>query len=152
MKELDKFCEVSVKYSTKVRPSDRQKIMKSADCFKILKPFYEQLGSIEHREVFSIILLDRGKKVLGIVKVAEGSATACLVDIQYILRCAILTNSQALILCHNHPSGETIPSEVDKKITIKIAEATKLLEISVVDHLIIGVEENYYSFADEGLI
>jgi len=152
MKELDSFCEVSVKYSAKVKPSDRQKITKSNDSINVLKAFYEKLGSIEHREVFTIILLDRGNKILGIVKVAEGSATACVVDVQYILRCAILTNSQALILCHNHPSGEMRPSELDKKVTNRIIEAAKLLDITILDHLIIGVEDNYYSFADEGLI
>lgn len=151
MKALNQVCEVTAKYSTKIKASDRAKIRNSNDSFNIFKEFYKNF-EIEQKETSSVLLLTNSNSVLGVVKVAEGNATACVMDVQYILRCAILTNAQAIILCHNHPSGELKPSDADKQITLRISEASKLLNIRTLDHLIINEEGCFYSFADNWLI
>ena len=63
-----------------------------------------------------------------------------------------MTNAQWLIICHNHPSGNIQPSESDKQITQKIKEAAGLLDVQLMDHLIIASNDDYFSFADIGLL
>jgi DNA repair protein RadC len=148
--DLSGVAEVSVNYRTKVKPSDRECLRSSQDSHKILRMFYEQLGMIEQKEIFSVLLIDKANKVLGFLKVSEGSAVATVVDVQYILRAAILSGASQLIICHNHPSGNMKPSQADLDITTKLKQACTLLEIKLLDHIILSPEENeYYSFADE---
>lgn len=112
--------------------------------------FYNEFGMIEQKEIFSVLLIDKANKVLGFLKVSEGSAVATVVDVQYILRAAILSGASQLIICHNHPSGNLRPSEVDLSITTKLKQACTLLELKLLDHIILSPEnEQYYSFADE---
>jgi DNA repair protein RadC len=147
--EIAQICEISAKYSTKIKPSERAKITSSKDGERILRTWYESTGMIEQKEIFCAMLLNRVNKVLGIVKVSEGSATATIVDVQYILRLALLTGAQTLVLCHNHPSGNCKPSQEDLTMTKKVKEAAKLMDIHLLDHVILTTE-SYYSFADEG--
>jgi DNA repair protein RadC len=65
---------------------------------------------------------------------------------------ALKTNAQAIIICHNHPSGNDKPSESDTKITKKIKDAASLLDLQLMDHLIITPKEGYYSFSDNGIL
>lgn len=146
---IAQICEVKAVYSTKVKSKYRQKITKSEASVEILRPFY--LETIEQREILSALLLDRSNKVLGWIKISEGSAVGTVADIQYLCRCAILTNAQAVILCHNHPSGQPNPSDADNQCTQKTKLALKLLDITLLDHVII-TEDSYYSFADCGEI
>ncbi|MBT7463546.1 MAG: JAB domain-containing protein, partial [Bacteroidetes bacterium] len=74
-----------------------------------------------------------------------------ITDIRLIFQTALKASSVAIILAHNHPSGNLNPSEADKKITQKIKQAGELLDISVLDHIILS-EESYFSFADENLL
>jgi DNA repair protein RadC len=114
--------------------------------------WYEESGMYEQREVFSVVLMTRLHQVLGIVKCGEGNATSCIVDKQYIARLAILANAQAVILCHNHPSGNTEPSDVDIRITKDIKEALKLLDITILDHVILTQDNGYTSLAAQDLM
>ena len=149
--EIAQICEISAKYSTKIKTSERVKIATSQDGERILRTWYEATGMIEQKEIFCAMLLNRANKVLGIVKVSEGSMTATVVDVQYILRLALLTQAQTLVLCHNHPSGNCKPSNEDISMTKKVKEAAKLMDIHLLDHVILTVE-TYYSFADEGVL
>ena len=74
------------------------------------------------------------------------------VDIRLILSVALKVAATGIILAHNHPSGNLQPSSADKDLTIKIIYACKYFDISVFDHLIIGPDRKYYSFADEGVL
>ena len=74
-----------------------------------------------------------------------------MVDIRIVLGIALKCCACGIILAHNHPSGEINPSRQDEEITKRLREAGKLMEINVLDHLII-TSENYYSFADQGLL
>jgi len=148
--DISHISEVSVMYKTKVKPSDRECLRSSHDSHNVLRMFYNELGMIEQKEIFSVLLIDKGNKVLGFLKVSEGSAVATVVDVQYILRASILSGASQLIICHNHPSGNMKPSQADLDITTKLKQACILLEIKLLDHIILSPEENeYYSFADE---
>ena len=103
------------------------------------------------REVFAVLFLNRANKVNHFEIVSEGGITGTVADPRIILRKALEEDAVNIILCHNHPSGSLRPSRADEELTRKIKEAARLLDISVIDHLIVS-ENGYYSFADEGLL
>lgn len=106
---------------------------------------------IEMLEEVKVIFLNRNNIVIGVYNLAKGGISACTVDIRIILAVALKSLSTSIILVHNHPSGNLQPSQSDKEITQNLKEACKMVQIALVDHLII-TKENYYSFADEGLL
>jgi len=126
---------------------EKKIISSSRDAFEIL----QKDTSDKPYEEFWILLLNRGNKVLGKACVGEGGMSGTVVDPKKIFKIAIENNAAGIILCHNHPSGSLKPSDSDIKLTRKIKEAGLNLDISVLDHIIIG-EEKYYSFADEGML
>ncbi len=123
------------------------KITSSKDIYKIMHP---TLGDLNHEE-FWILHLSRSNKIIKKFKLSQGGITGTVIDVKIILKEAILNYTSAIILVHNHPSGNTKPSQVDINITNKIKDASKLFDISTLDHLII-TSNGYYSFADEGII
>jgi DNA repair protein RadC len=142
--------EVSLTYVTKVKPSDRLTVKCSGDAHKIFFDSWDQ-NTIEHKETFKMLLLNRANKVLGITTISEGGLSGTVMDVRMIFQYAIKGNASGIILAHNHPSGNVNPSESDQKITNKIKEAGNLLDIQLLDHIILTSErEIYRSFADEG--
>lgn len=103
------------------------------------------------KEEAVVLFLNRGNRVLGGYKVSSGGITGTIVDIRIILAIALKCLASGIILAHTHPSGELNPSRADKELTLKLKEAAKLMDISLLDHLIISLVA-YYSFADEGMI
>lgn len=142
-----KAYEISVKYHTKNKP--KKSIACSNDIYKTIKTWFDDC--MEHRERFIAVSLNRGNKIIGIQNVGEGGTSSCIVDKKIVAQGAILSNASAVILAHNHPSGQLKPSENDKKITNEIKEGLKLFGIQVLDHLIV-TEDSFYSFADEGIL
>ena len=140
------IAEISISYSTKVKARDRVQITRSGAAFEILK---ECFPSLEHREYFYMMLLDRGNKVLGVHQVSAGGVTGTVVDPKIVFQVALKSNACSIILAHNHPSGGIQPSEADITLTRKLKNAGEFLDITVIDHLIV-TEDIYYSFADEG--
>jgi DNA repair protein RadC len=112
--------------------------------------FQSVLGDLNHEE-FWILLLDRGNKIMDSFRVSEGGISGTVIDVRKILKVAIEKQASSIILCHNHPSGTLQASDADLKITRKITDASKIMDISVLDHVIIG-NDKYYSFADEGIL
>jgi DNA repair protein RadC len=102
-------------------------------------------------EVFAVIFLNRANKINHFEIISEGGITGTVADPRVILRKALEQDAVNIILCHNHPSGSLRPSRADEQLTIKIKEASRFLDITVLDHIIVS-EEGYYSFADEGLL
>jgi DNA repair protein RadC len=96
--------------------------------------------------------MTRANQVLGIVNCGEGASNQVVVDKQYIARLAILSNAQAVVLCHNHPSGNIKPSDADIRITKEIKEGLKLFDIALLDHLILTQDNGFTSFAADGII
>jgi DNA repair protein RadC len=105
------------------------------------------LLAAEKKERFYAILLDSKNRVLGNLRISEGSLGASLVHPREAFRPAIRESAAAVIFLHNHPSGDPLPSAEDRQITGRLREAGELLGIPMLDHVIVGGEE-YYSFAD----
>jgi DNA repair protein RadC len=103
------------------------------------------------REQFVVLFLDSHSVVIGINTVSVGTLTESLVHSREVFKGAILANAASIIVAHNHPSGETRPSEADIAVTSKLKEAGRILGIPLEDHVIIG-EESFSSFRQEGLM
>ena len=140
------IAEVAISYSTNVKPGDRVKITSSLAAFEV---FAAGWPSYEHREYFYIILMNRANKVLGISQISVGGISGTVVDPKLVFQAALKANASSIILGHNHPSGELIPSDADNALTRKLADVGTLLDLPVLDHLIMN-GETYYSYKDEG--
>ncbi len=127
--------------------NNRGKITGSRDVADYFQP---KLGDLNYEE-FWILLLDRGNKIKDSFRISEGGTSGTVIDVKKILKIAIEKQVSSIILCHNHPSGTLQASDADVKITRKIVDAGKLMDITVLDHIIIG-NDKYYSFADEGML
>ena len=112
--------------------------------------FYAHLSDLNH-EQFWIMLLNNANKVIRLEKIGVGGMTGTTADPKKIFKSALENNATSVMLCHNHPSGNVIPSNADKQITNNLVKAGQFLEIKILDHIIIG-NDNYFSFADEGLL
>jgi len=107
-----------------------------------------QLAHLE-REVFQVIFLDNRHRVLDAQTMFQGTINSVEVHPREVVKEALRHNAAAIILAHNHPSGVAKPSEADKKITQQIQKASRLFDISVLDHFVIGRGE-FFSFAQHG--
>lgn len=141
--------EITVKYDRKIKNTEREKVTSSQKAFEILAPFYEDL--IDYKELSYMILLSRSNRVLGVHKLSEGGKCGTIIDVRIVFQVSLLAGACAIILSHNHPSGELRASDNDNSITKRMKEAGKLLEIEVLDHVIL-TSEGYYSYADNGKI
>lgn len=128
-------------------PIKRAQITSSESAAALLIPLMQDLT----HEKFCVIYLNQSNKVIFQEFVSSGGVTATIVDIRMILRSAIQHLATAIILGHNHPSGNLNPSNADKDLTKKIKEAAILMDIKVLDHIIVA-EQHYFSFADEGIL
>ncbi len=122
-------------------------ISSSKEIFVYMQP---KIGDLQHEE-FWVIYLNHKHAILGARMISSGSVTNTLVDTKIIASHAISFMATGIILCHNHPSGNCRPSQEDKKITLKVIEAMKLLDCELIDHVIVS-GNNYYSFIDDGLL
>ena len=142
------IAEVRLIYSSKVSASDRPQIRCSEDAMKLFKETWD-METIEFYEECKLMLLNRANKVLGIAQISQGGISGTITDVRIILQYALKANASGIILCHNHPSGNTEPSESDMRITNKLKEAALVHDINLLDHLIIN-NDGYYSMADMG--
>ena len=117
----------------------------SKDAYELLKP---DLSYLPHEE-FWIIHLNSSNFVLKKQKIGQGGMTGTVADPRIAFKSAMEHSAAAIVLAHNHPSGNTNPSKVDMELTSKFMECGKILDIRVSDHLII-TDNGYYSFADDG--
>lgn len=103
-------------------------------------------------ESFFVMLLSNNNKLIRIVPISHGGINETLVDRKIVFKAALENNAVKIILTHNHPSGDMKPSQADINTTRTIVEAGKIMSIQVLDHLIIGEDDRYYSFLDNGMI
>jgi len=113
--------------------------------------YYYLVSQLTHleREVFQVIFLDNRHRVLDAQTMFQGTINSVEVHPREVVKEALRHNAAAIILAHNHPSGVAKPSEADKKITQQIQKASRLFDISVLDHFVIGRGE-FFSFAQHG--
>lgn len=126
---------------------EKKKISGSKDVFEFFQPV---LADLPYEE-FWILLLNRSNKIIEKFKISQGGISGTVIDVRMILKNAIEKLASSIILCHNHPSGNLQPSEADKKITTKLKDAARIMDMQVLDHLII-TDSSFYSFADEGIL
>ena len=119
-----------------------QKIGTPFSLYKILRTLLEE----EDRENFLVISLDTKNHINGINVISTGTLNSSLVHPREVFKMAILNNSNSIIIAHNHPSGDTEPSNEDIKVTDRLVECGKILGIEVLDHIIVG--DGYYSFKE----
>lgn len=122
-------------------------IKSSLDSFHILRPYFQSLK----QEEFYILLLNKALKPLKVERISIGKTDATLVDVKIIAKLAIENLASAIIIAHNHPSGNLKSSSADDRLTHSVKSALALIEVQLVDHLII-FEDLYISYADEGKI
>jgi DNA repair protein RadC len=96
--------------------------------------------------------LNNANEIIGIHKLSKGGITATIIDIRILLATALKCLATGIIVSHNHPSGNLVPSKLDKDLTEKLKAACKLLDINLLDHVIIVPDNAYFSFVDEGLL
>ncbi|MFD1818292.1 DNA replication and repair protein RadC [Pseudarcicella hirudinis] len=129
-----------------ISPGERFKVTSSEDAYKILRP---GMADLSHEE-FWIILLNRANQVIKCERISSGGVSGTIADPKIIFKIAMENLASSIILSHNHPSGNIVPSEADKALTRKLKDAGDLLDIPVLDHIIF-TDEKYFSFADEGI-
>ncbi|MDM1036025.1 JAB domain-containing protein [Myroides odoratimimus] len=142
--------EIELIYKSKVKASERPKIESSYSAFEVALKAWDE-NKIELLEQFKVLMLSNNNRVLGVLEISSGGITGTIVDLRLIFAALLKTKATAFILVHNHPSGKLQPSDADRQITQKIKQASNILDIALLDHLII-TPESYYSFADEGVL
>jgi DNA repair protein RadC len=104
------------------------------------------------REIFQAVLLDASHAVLEIETLSEGTLTSNTVYPRELIKLALDRHAAALVIAHNHPSGNLAPSAEDLNLTRHLYRACRLVNINLLDHLIVGADADYFSFADQGLM
>jgi len=113
--------------------------------------YFIKTDTLDHKEYFWVLLLNRANRLLAISEIGKGSAVGVVVNHKEIFQLILRTNATAFIVAHNHPSGQLKISKEDKKITEKIIQMSNILDINFIDHIILTTE-SYYSFANNKLI
>ncbi len=122
-------------------------VKSSANAYTYINHIFKDLN----HEEFHILLLSRSNKIKNSVLISKGGLSGTVADGKLIFKKALEESASAIILCHNHPSGNLKPSQADLKLTKKLKEFGTLIDLPILDHLIF-TDNNYFSFADEGLI
>ncbi|MCC6185782.1 MAG: DNA repair protein RadC [Chitinophagaceae bacterium] len=126
---------------------DRQKITSANDAAELLLPLLQD----HTHELFCVLYLNNAQLLIKHEFISSGGLTATVADIRMILRNALLLQAAKIIVAHNHPSGNKTPSEADKKLTLKLRDAARQMDIELIDHIIVAGAA-YTSFANEGLL
>jgi DNA repair protein RadC len=135
----------------RLRSDKKIHIQSSADIFQIIQPVLRRCSKIDReREHLWLLCLDALQTVCHLELVGLGTRRTVLIDPVEIFHLAILKEATSIVLIHNHPTGNLKPSRADKTATEKLVEASRFLNIPLLDHLIIS-EKEFFSFLDEGV-
>ena len=126
-------------------PVQRPAIRASKDAYLLFHPL---LCDLPHEELW-IALTNRSSQVIEKVKISQGGTNETSADLRIILKASINALSAGIIVCHNHPSGNTRPSRQDDQLTQRLRDAARLIEIKLLDHIVLA-DGNYYSYSDDG--
>jgi len=148
-KELMQVAEITISYKPAV--AHKPIILSSLDAYNEVKAFFDN-DTIALQEQFVVMYLNKNNRVIGVYKLSQGGITGTVADTRLILGTALKAAATGIILAHNHPSNNLRPSKQDEGITQKIKQSAAIMEITLLDHLIIGTDGSHLSMADEGLI
>ena len=126
---------------------ERPIITSSVDIYELFHPLMADLPT----EEFWVLLLNRSNRVIGKERISSGGIDQTTADVRTILREALLARATQIVVVHNHPSGNTRPSQEDRRITERIKEAGRVMSIHLTDHVIV-CDGAYFSFNDQGLL
>lgn len=137
----------------KEESNKKRRIKKPVDIIEFVSEYYGPYLRDAKKEFFNVIFLDIKNKIIDTIELSKGSINSSIVDPKEIIREATIRNSSSIVLVHNHPSGDTEPSQDDINITNKVKDACQIVGIRVLDHIIIGKDKNnYISFVKKGLL
>jgi DNA repair protein RadC len=122
----------------------------SNDAERIARSIYQRLDA--DKEHFLLLTLNNKNRVNGFKVVSTGSLTASIVHPREVWRAALHLCAAAVIFVHNHPSGDPTPSQEDQEITRRLKETADVLGIRVLDHVVLGENDRFFSFSDKGLL
>jgi DNA repair protein RadC len=130
-------------------PPSAKRVQNPKDVFERMKPYAER----EVVEVFWVLCLDSQHRVIGNAPhaISRGILNSSLVHPREVFVHAIVARAAAIVLCHNHPSGDPAPSKDDEEVTKQLIEAGQVLDLPVLDHIIVG-RDRYTSFMEAGLL
>ena len=139
-------CELGKRRSAE-RIEERPKIISSRDIYQW---FHPKMCDLPIEESW-VMLLNNASRVIDTRRISIGGIASTVVDVRLVIREALLSRATAIVFCHNHPSGSTLPSREDDLLTKRLIDACNLMDVRFLDHLII-TDGSYYSYADEGKI
>lgn len=140
--------EITVSYNAGIKWTERPQLKSSEKAVEYFRQIWDE-NTLDLREETKVIYLNRSIRVVGHYHLASGSLTGCVFDIRLIAAIALKCMAAGVMVCHNHPSGDTQPSPADNEVTEKLKNALRLFDIKLFDHFIL-TKEGYYSFADDG--
>lgn len=123
---------------------EQKKIMSSADAYE----YFARLHDLPLEECH-VLLLRQNHSIIGSALVSKGGIAGTAVDVREVLRHALLQRATAILLCHNHPSGNAMPGREDDRLTRHMAEAARAVDIQLLDHIIV-TNGQYYSYSEQG--
>lgn len=124
-------------------------IKSSKDAYNVISQYYGD--DIDVFESFFLLLLNTSNNTIGYAKISQGGIAGTIVDVKIIAKYCIDSLCSGVVLAHNHPSGNCNPSDADRKVTSRIKEALKLIDVLVLDHIIL-TSDDYFSFGDNHLL
>lgn len=136
MEMIRRYCNEAV--------GERVKIRSSKDIYDTMR---HEIGNLPHEEIWALFL-NRANEVIGRERITQGSSVASVFDMRKILKEALLRNAEGLVLCHNHPSGNLMPSPQDDSITRKMKSGCEAMDLRFLDHLIVTAD-GFYSYCDQ---
>ena len=142
-------CELSIGYRRAALK--RVKITSASEAVAFSREHFYSQDVIEYVEKFFVIFIDRSNQIYAWKCMSEGGLSGTVADPRTIFQAALLCHATSVLFLHNHPSSNVQPSISDINLTKKLCEAGKVLEITVLDHIIVTVE-GFYSFAEEGMM
>jgi DNA repair protein RadC len=148
--ETNNVSEIELIYKSKSKASERPHLVTQLDTYEFLLKIWDP-NKIELVEEFKVLFLNQNNRVLAFYNISSGGITGTVADPRLIFIAALKVGTCAIIIAHNHPSGNLRPSKQDGELTNKIKEAGRLLDIRLLDSFII-TREGYFSFAEEGVI
>ena len=147
--KFSRMTEIEISYRNDLDYDKVDKINSSA----MAADFFRKVWSnrIDHVEEFMLMCMNRANMALGWASISRGGISGTVADPKVIFQIALKSNASSVIICHNHPSGNLMPSESDVRLTQKLVAAGKSLDLPVLDHIIL-TRKGYFSFADEGML
>lgn len=142
--QVEAVIELIKRYCAEEIPIE-EPIKSSDDIFKRMR---FKIGNLDHEEVW-ILLLNRRNQIIKEYCLSTGSSTASIFDLKKALKFAITENAEGIIMVHNHPSGGTVPSTQDDKITHDLKRGCEYIGLTMLDHVIV-TSNAYYSYNDNG--